>query len=423
MTDILVAGGGIAGLAAAISTASRGHRVTVLERQPQFTELGAGIQLAPNAFHALDLLGVGEQVRDRAVYIDELRFMDGTTGERVAGMPLAESYTRRFGNPYAVVHRADLYQPLLDACRQAPGIELRNECAVARYQQDSAGVAAVTKDGRRFPGDVLIGADGIRSAIREQVVADGEPRVSGHTIYRSVIPMDQVPPDLRWNAVTLWAGPEWHFVHYPIGEGRFLNLAATRDDGARQVVAGKPVERAHVLGEFPGLSETARKLIELGRDWHEWVLCDRDPVRRWTDRRVTLIGDAAHPMLQYAAQGACMALEDAILAGEQLDDVSPADDGEVARRLTRYNTERYERTARAQLLARDMCTHLYHPAGAAARARNTMLSSFSVDDLYDKVAWLHGARSFTRDEQPDLVGRRSLPPAHRQTILGKNASA
>jgi salicylate hydroxylase len=398
--DILIAGGGVGGLAAAISIARRGYRVTVLERRPEFTELGAGIQLAPNAFHALDFLGVGDPVRARAVYIDELRFMDGTTGERVAGMPLTGAYHRRFGNPYAVVHRADLYQPLLDACREMAGIDLRGGNAVVRYEQDSSGVTATTETGRRFTGALLIGADGIRSAVRGQLVGDGEPRVSGHTIYRSVIPMDRVPPSLRWNTVTLWAGPEWHFVHYPIGGGRFLNLAATRDDGAQQVVAGPPVERPHVLGEFPGLSTTARHLLELGQEWREWVLCDRDPVREWTDRRVTLLGDAAHPMLQYAAQGACMALEDAVLIGDLLDGAHGAADRELTERLEKYNAERYERVARAQLVARALGTELYHPAGSAATARNAMLASFSTDELYDKVAWLHGARDFHRTEQP-----------------------
>ncbi|WP_440098411.1 3-hydroxybenzoate 6-monooxygenase [Streptosporangium sp. H16] len=392
MAKILIAGGGIGGLAAALGIADRGHRVTVLERQATFAELGAGIQLGPNAFHALDRLGVGEAVRDRAVFIDELRFMDGTTGERVASMPLTGAYRGRFGNPYAVVHRGDLYQPLLDACRASGDIELLGGRAVTRYEQGPAGVTAVTDAEERFTGAALVGADGIRSAVRRQLVGDGGPRISGHTIYRSVIPMEKVPEELRWNTVTLWAGPKWHFVHYPIGGGRFLNLAATRDDGAREEVTGEPVDRSHVLGEFPGLSDTARDLLELGEEWRTWVLCDRDPVDRWTDGRVALLGDAAHPMLQYAAQGACMALEDAVVIGRLLD----WDEDAIPQRLEKYNAERRERTARTQVVARELGTRLYHPAGAEARARNEMLSSLTVDDLHDRVAWLHGARDFSR---------------------------
>jgi salicylate hydroxylase len=289
-----------------------------------------------------------------------------------------------------VVHRIDLFEPLLAACRRHRLVELRTKSPVERYEQHGETVAVVLADGRRLRGDALVGADGIRSAVRAAMLADGRPRVSGHTIYRSVIPMELVPPALRWNAVTLWAGPKWHFVHYPIGEGRFLNLAATRDDGARQAVAGLPVPRSRVLGEFPGLGRVAGALLELGRDWKTWVLCDRDPVERWTDGRVVLMGDAAHPMLQYAAQGACQALEDAVHLGDLMD-CDPADFPQIFRA---FEAGRRERTAKAQLLARELGRQLYHPAGGGAVARNAMLAALSEEELYAKVAWLHGARTF-----------------------------
>ncbi|MCX5127849.1 3-hydroxybenzoate 6-monooxygenase [Streptomyces sp. NBC_00347] len=393
-THALVAGGGIGGLAAALSLARRGHRVTVLERAEAFTEIGAGIQLAPNAFHALDRLGVGPAVRERAVFTAELRFMDGVTGETVATLPLTERYRRRFAGPYAVVHRADLYQPLLSACRAADGIELVTGAAVRAYAQQPSAVTVSTADGRSFTGDLLVGADGIRSAVRAQLVGDGAPRVCGHTIYRSVIPIGKVPEELRWNAVTLWAGPRWHFVHYVIGGGKYLNLAATLDDGAREPVAGRPAPRDLVHERFRELRGPARRLLHLGEEWREWVLCDRDPVDVWTDGRVTLLGDAAHPMLQYAAQGACQSLEDAVVLGELLGDAT-ADD--VPARLEKYNAERRERTARTQLLAREMGERLYHPAGEAARARNAMLRSLGEHDLYEHMAWLHGARPFCEE--------------------------
>ncbi|RLV01640.1 salicylate hydroxylase [Streptomyces griseocarneus] len=328
---VLVAGGGIGELAAAVGVAACGERVAVLERHGTFGELGAGIQLGPNAFHALDVLGVGGAVRAGAVHVDELRFMDGTTGERAAAMPLAGTYRERFGNPYAVARRVDLHRALLDACRARPGrISLVGGAADASYEQRGGAVTAVTEDGRRFTGHVLIGADGIRSAVRQQLLGDGEPLVSGHTTYRSVLPMARVPRELRWNAVALWAGPKWHVVHYPVGGGAFLNLVATRDNGATEHVIGRAVERAHVLGQLPGLADTPRELLALGEDWREWVLCDRDPVDRWTDGRVALLGDAAHPMLQYAAQGACMALEDAVVIARALDGSAS---GDVPRQL------------------------------------------------------------------------------------------
>jgi salicylate hydroxylase len=396
MSTILIAGGGIGGLATAVSLAERGHQVVVLERQAAFAELGAGIQIGPNGFRAMDRLGIGDEVRERAVYIDELRFMDGTTGQRVQSLLLDEDYRARFANPYAVVARADLYAPLLAAAQQSPLIDLRSDCAVSGYQQDADGVTLLLANGSSIRGDLLVGADGIRSTIRRQLVGDGEPRVSGHTIYRSVIPMELVPEDLRWHAVTLWAGPKWHFVHYPIAGGTLLNLAATRDDGADVAVAGQPAERAHVLGQFPDLGETARRLLELGAEWRVWVLCDRDPISEWSDGRVVLLGDAAHPMLQYAAQGACMALEDAVLLGDLLD--CPA--GEAPYRLERFVEARRDRTARTTLVARELGTQLYHPAGAARVARNEMLSGLSVEELQDKVAWLHG---FDTARVPDLT--------------------
>ncbi|MEV6694617.1 3-hydroxybenzoate 6-monooxygenase [Micromonospora sp. NPDC051196] len=382
---VLIVGGGIGGLAAALAVVRHGHRVTVLERHPQFTELGAGIQLAPNAFEALDQLGVGDEVRRRAVFIDELRLMDGTTGKPVAAMPLTDRYRQRFGNPYVVVHRNDLYRPLLAACGGVAGVQLRAGAAVTGYGQDEAGVTARLETGEELRGDVLIGADGIRSVVRRQLIGDGEPLVSGHTIYRSLIPMRLVPDELRWNTVTLWAGPRWHFVHYPVSEGELLNLAAVRDDGATEAVVGRPTERRHVLGEFAQMSDVARQLLELGAEWRSWVLCDRDPAPGWTDGRVTLLGDAAHPMLQYAAQGACMALEDAVRLGTVF--AGACDD--LPGRLACYQAARLGRTARAQLTSRAM-TGLYHPAGPDAWRRNEMLAGLTADQMYEKVAWLHG---------------------------------
>ncbi|WP_263172688.1 3-hydroxybenzoate 6-monooxygenase [Streptomyces sp. SCSIO ZS0520] len=394
MAHILIAGGGIGGLAAALGLTAKGHRVTVLERGEEFTELGAGIQLGPNAFHALDRLGVAEQVRARAVFIDALRLKDGTTGELINAMPLTEGYRERFGNPYAVVHRIDLYRPLLDACRRTPAAELLTDSGVVEYTRHEDTVSVRLADGRRLTGDALIGADGIRSAVRGQLVGDGEPRVSGHTIYRSVIPMDEVPQEVRSPGVTLWAGPRWHFVHYAISGGRQLNMAMTLDDGAREAVSGRPATLAEVRGRpYPGMCEGTRRLLELGRDWRCWVLCDRDPLDVWVQGRVALLGDAAHPMLQYAAQGACQALEDAVVLGGLLDGCPPA---ALPGRLLRYNAVRRDRTARAQLVAREMGRQVYHPDGVAAKERNVALSALSPTQLWDKVDWLHADRDFFR---------------------------
>lgn len=392
MSKMIIVGGGIGGLAAALSIAKRRHDVVVLERSDTFAELGAGIQLAPNGIHALDRLGLGDQIRNFAVRIDELRFMDGITGEHVVSMPLTGEYRRRFRNPYVVVHRGELYKLLLDTCRASPAIDLRASSTATGYQQNGSTATVLLDNGGRVTGDALIGADGVHSAIRRQLVGDGEPRISGITVYRAIIPMRRVPEDLRWNAVTWWAGPSCHFVHYPIAGGRYLNLAASSDDGATEAFAGIPAEKSHIRREFAALDEIVLRLMELGENWRSWVLVDRDPVDHWTDGSVTLLGDAAHPMLHYVAQGACQGLEDAVHLGELID--CSAD--EFGRRFERYNVERRGRTARIQLVARES-TRLWHSSGAEATARNELLSSLSATDMHDHVAWMHGARNFSTE--------------------------
>ncbi|MFJ9644291.1 FAD-dependent monooxygenase [Streptomyces sp. NPDC004244] len=388
MSQLIIVGGGIGGLAAALSVARQGHEVLVLERAPEFAEIGAGIQLAPNGLHALDRLGLGEAVRSTAVQMDALTFMDGVTGEQVTSLDLTEHYRERFGNPYAVVHRAELHTKLLEACQAEDSIRLRSAVTAVGYEQDATSATVVLEDGERITGDALIGADGIHSAIRAQLVGDGAPRNSGITVYRAIIPMEQVPEELRHlTSVTWWTGPGCHFVHYPIAGGKYLNLAASSDNKATQAVAGVPATQGDIRREFAALGEDAQRLLALGEGWKSWVLVDRDPVENWVDGRVALLGDAAHPMLHYVAQGACQGLEDAVTLGDLLD----CDTDEFPQRFEKFNAERTERTGRIQLLARESIK-LWHTSGAAATDRNAVLRSFSRDELHDYVAWMHGFR-------------------------------
>jgi 2-polyprenyl-6-methoxyphenol hydroxylase-like FAD-dependent oxidoreductase len=386
VAPILIAGGGIGGLAAALGLARKGYRSIVLEQAPELGEIGAGIQIGPNAFHAFDYLGVGDAARAKAVYIDHLVLMDAMRDERIAAIPLDEPFRNRFKNPYAVVHRADLHLVLLDACRANDLIELRTSSAVERYDQDGSSVTVTLMSGDRVTGAALIGADGLRSRVRAQLVGDGQPRVSGHTTFRSVIPTEQMPEDLRWNAATLWAGPKCHIVHYPLKGGKVFNLVVTCHNDAAQPVAGLSVTKDEVRKGFEHVAERPRQIIERGENWKLWVLCDRDPIANWVDGRVALLGDAAHPMLQYLAQGACMALEDAVNLSHHL----ASTDGRFAPAFAAYNRDRFVRTGRVQVNSRLMGEYVYHPADGRAALRNTILGSSTPQQHYDRIAWLYG---------------------------------
>ena len=285
-----------------------------------------------------------------------------------------------------MVHRGDLHGVLLKGCREHPLIELRTSSEVVRYEQDGASVTAILANGQKVTGAALIGADGLWSSVRRQVVGDGAPRVSGHTTYRSVIPTEQMPEDLRWNAATLWAGPKCHIVHYPLSDWKVFNLVVTYHNDAPEPVAGQPVSAEHVQRGFTHICQRAQTIIRHGRDWRMWVLCDRDPVDKWVDGRAAVLGDAAHPMLQYMAQGACMAMEDAVCLADSLSN----NEGNFEKGLLTYRDRRLLRTARVQLTSRAMGDHVYHPDGPHAALRNALMSTKSQGEWLEALDWIYG---------------------------------
>lgn len=384
---VLIAGGGIGGLATAMGLAQKGISSQVLEKASKLGEIGAGIQLGPNAFHAFDFLGVGDQARAMAIYIDSLRLMDAISGAEIARIRVDGEFRSRFGNPYAVVHRGDMHGVFVKACEEHELVSLQTNSAVVRYEQDDLGVQAFLQDGRIVQGCALIGADGLWSNVRQQLVGDGNPRVSGHTTYRSVIPTEQMPEDLRWNAATLWAGPKCHIVHYPLSGWKSFNLVVTYHNDAPEPVAGKPVSHDEVARGFEHIHPQARQIIDHGKDWRLWVLCDRDPTDRWVEGRVALLGDAAHPMLQYFAQGACMAMEDAVC----LADTLARHRDTIAEGLAEYRDRRYLRTSKVQLMSREIGDHVYHPSGAHAELRNHIMAGKSETDWCNTLEWLYGS--------------------------------
>jgi salicylate hydroxylase len=376
---ILIAGGGIGGLAAAAALAGKGIASIVLEQSGQLGEIGAGIQIGPNGFHCFDALGIGPQMRETAVFIDALRLMDAESAEEITRIPLEADFRAYFGNPYAVVHRAELHQLLLQRCRDSGLVEIRTNHAVTGYAQDGARVTLHCRDQPQITGRALIGAEGLRSPIRAQMLADGEPVVSGHTTYRSVIPRAVMPEDLRMNAATLWAGPKCHIVHYPLKGGTVFNLVVTYHRDVDEAVSGRPVTHAEVAVGFDHVHPKARAVIEHGRDWKQWVLCDREPVSRWTEGRVALLGDAAHPMLQYFAQGACMAMEDGVA-------------------LAQYQAMRITRTARVQMNSRLIGDYIYHPDDAKAAVRNEVMQAMRPRDWYDRLSWIYRSNGLPADQ-------------------------
>ena len=381
---VLVAGGGIGGIAAALALVRRGFAVKVLEQAPQLGEIGAGLQVGPNGFAAFDALGVGELARAKAVYTDEMVMHDALDEALVGRIPTGAAFIARFGNPYAVIHRADAHGALLEGALATGRIEVATSIQVQRVEQDDSGVTVFDARGARHTGIALIGADGVKSVVRRQYVGDAA-RVSGHVVYRAVVDKADFPKDLQWNAASIWVGPNCHLVHYPLRGGEQYNVVVTfhsRDPEEWSVRTGS---REEVLSYFEGVCPKARQLIELPKDWTRWATADREPIGQWNFDRVTLLGDAAHPTLQYLAQGACMAMEDAVTLGQALR----VNDNDFAQAFALYQRSRVARTARIVLSAREM-GRIFHASGVERLVRNDLWRGRSPERFYDAMEWLYG---------------------------------
>lgn len=383
MLPILVAGGGIGGLGAGLALARAGVPVRLFERAAEFREVGAGVQLGPNALAMLDRLGLREAVLRDAVRPESLRLRCAVGGQEIARLPLGDMPARH-GQPYVVAHRADLHRILLEGCARQPGIVLDTGRGATAFVQDADGVTLHLEQGEPVRGAALIGADGLWSRIRQVVIGDGRPACSGHVAYRAVVPVGGLPAEMRERCVTVWAGPRLHLTHYPLRRGEAMNLVAVFHsdryvEGWEQ--AGDPaLLRRHFAGTCAEVQEVLRRV----EAWRSWVLCDREPRRGWTRGRVTLLGDAAHPTLQYLPQGASMALEDAVCLADQLRRC----EGDAARAFGDYEQLRVLRTARVQTTAR-LLGEVYHAAGLTAELRDEWLSGRSGDAARSSLDWLH----------------------------------
>jgi len=382
--SIVIVGGGIGGLAAALALARLGIRSKVLEQSAEIGEIGAGIQLAPNAFAALDALGVGANARRRAVFTDRLVMMDAVDGSEVGTFPVGEPFRQRFGNPYAVIHRADIHESILEGVRHSPLVELVTSTRVVGLDEEDARAAVVDSHGVRHAADAVIGCDGVRSAIREKLLGDAH-RVSGHVVYRAVVPVDDMPDDLRWNAPAVWSGPDCHLVHYPLRGAKLFNLVVTFHSRDQESWGVRDGSKDEVMTYFTGICERPRRLLDRPTSWRRWSTADRDPVASWGRGRATLLGDAAHPMLQYMAQGACMAIEDAVTLAEAIRHC----DMDLPEAFRLYEKSRITRTARVVLSAREM-GRIYHAKGVERLVRNSLWRGRRPEQFYDALEWLYG---------------------------------
>ena len=382
---ILISGGGIGGLITAYALARQGFPVRLFEQSPEFREVGAGIQLGPNIFRVLEKIGLKDAVLADAHRPPAQEMRDALTGKLIVRIPLEEDFFQRFGGPYAVTHRADIHGTFLKACQNSNLVTLETSRRVDSFEDTGKGVTVTLENGQKAEGRALIGCDGMWSKIRERIVGDGKPRVSGHIAYRAVLKREDVPKDLWRPEVVLWAGPRTHLVHYPLRRGELYNLVAVFHSDHYEEGWNAEGSKDVLWQHFKGQRPEVLRMLECIETWRMWVLCDREPVKNWTLGRVTLLGDAAHPMLQYLAQGACMATEDAVLLAEK----ARAHPDDLPAAFNAYTQDRYLRTARVQIMAR-VYGDFYHARGVTAELRDITLSGRTPQQSYDGIAWLYG---------------------------------
>ena len=394
---VLIVGGGIGGLGAALALSRKGIPAHVIEQADEFKEIGAGIQLGPNVFRMFEFLGLTPEMNKVAVFPQGLEMRDSITGETFVQLPVDQRFFDKYRAPYAVIHRADMLNVIYEACKKSNLITLTTSQKVIGFEQTATGVTARTESGQTFAGAALIGCDGLWSTIRQMIVGDGKPVVSGHIAYRAVVPTPDWPEEYRINKMILWGGEKTHLVHYPLRRGELFNLVVVFHSDRYEEgwdTYGDPEE---LHARFAEKCEPVRTLLRKVNAWKMWVLCDRPPIKDWSKGKVTLLGDAAHPMLQYLAQGANMALEDGVCLAEQV--IAHGSDYEAA--FKKYQELRYLRTARVQLMAR-VFGEIYHASGVNRELRNQVIGDWTSQGGVD-MSWLYGHQAhLPRIEHVDM---------------------
>jgi salicylate hydroxylase len=382
--EILIVGGGIGGVASALALARRGIPSRVLEKAPEFGEIGYGIQQGPNAYRMLDWLGVMKHLEPQAVFTRNLILIDALTDRELTRISCGDTFRRHFRAPYTVVHRRDLHGALLEACRGREEITLHTSKELVSFEDRASSVVARFADGSEYEGRALIGADGLRSRVREILVGDGPPRPAGHVTYRGVVPVAEVKDQSHFDDMVIWIGPDLHLVQYRLRGGTVMNNVATVAsrkfaNGERRDYGG-PDELAEVFSRTT--PQVQEMLGYVGKD-KNWMLHDREPRAGWTRGNVALLGDAAHPTLQYLAQGACMAIEDSVVLSGLLAKAG----NDVPAALQAYETQRYLRTARVTITSR-IFGDIIHADGGARDLRNHLLAQRTPETFWE-IDWLY----------------------------------
>ncbi|CAF4379602.1 unnamed protein product [Rotaria sp. Silwood2] len=381
---VLIVGGGIGGLATALSFAQAGIRVRLVEKNNNFREVGAGMQLAPNCSRLLDRLGVLQQVQANAVFPKQIVWMDALSGERLTCLDLGPKFVERFGYPYIVVHRADLLNALYEACIKNPLVTLETNRTVVTVDERPKSIMLECTTGMRYDCDMVVAADGLWSALRKYVCDDGDPLSVGYVTYRGTVGIDQVSKESGLENVQFWIGPDMHIVQYPVRRGQLFNQAAVFKSKLMPDHTDQWGTKEELNERFSTGCDQVKKILSLLQTNFRWPVYDRNPLSKWSRGRLVLVGDAAHPMLQYAAQGAAQAIEDACALADAYKKHGPSNIEAV---FHEYEQERIPLSSKVVHFARAI-GDFAHQSGNAKTIRDEILCMHDMHD-FDCITWLY----------------------------------